>query len=262
MKGRAISSGAILGTCAPPAAGWAPLLPNRPKDRQSIQPKCPRPTSPARCIARRGGRIARCSNRYGAPSVRDQLACEHRGYLQSAGPPSADDLRPVHLSAADRGRAAATFDQMAQSITVYEASHEVTAFSSKYDAVPAGKARSSRRKSRRDMTCFEAKRNATSVDDGPGEDPLFTDFTARNIGTPANPQLPYYAEGEPDARGYVANKSGASFIELGVGGFLPNGHPLSLPQSIRGGERWSRRIADAFRCPRCAMSTSGRALTL
>jgi cytochrome c peroxidase len=73
---------------------------------------------------------------------------------------------------------------MAQSITVYEASHEVTAFSSKYDAVPAGKARSSRRKSRRDMTCFEAKRNATSVDGGPGEDPLFTDFTASNIGTP------------------------------------------------------------------------------
>jgi cytochrome c peroxidase len=112
------------------------------------------------------------------------------------------------------------------------------------------------------MTCVEAKRNATSVDGGPGEDPLFTDFTASNIGTPANPQLPYYAEGEPDARGCVANKSGASFIHLGVGGFLPNGHPLSLPQSIRGGDRWSCRIADAFRCPRCATSTSGRALTL
>jgi cytochrome c peroxidase len=73
------------------------------------------------------------------------------------------------------------------------------------------------------MTCVEAKRNATSVDGGPGEDPLFTDFTVSNIGTPANPQLPYYAEGEPDARGYVANKSGASFIDLGVGGFSPMG---------------------------------------
>src|SRR3979409_2040453 len=57
------------------------------------------------------------------------------------GPPSADDPLPVHLNALDRGRAAATFDQMAQSIAGYEASHEVTAFSSKFDAVMAGKAK-------------------------------------------------------------------------------------------------------------------------
>src|SRR6266511_2680500 len=34
----------------------------------------------------------------------------------------------------------------------------------------------------------------------PGENPLFTDFTASNIGTPANPRLPYYAEDRADAR--------------------------------------------------------------
>jgi hypothetical protein len=38
-------------------------------------------------------------------------------------------------------------------------------------------------------------------DGGPGEDPLFTDFTASNIGTPANSRLPYYAEDRPDSRG-------------------------------------------------------------
>src|SRR5204863_7856721 len=38
------------------------------------------------------------------------------------GPPSASDPMPVHLSELDRGRAAATFDQMAQSIAGYEAS--------------------------------------------------------------------------------------------------------------------------------------------
>src|SRR6201984_2734396 len=43
------------------------------------------------------------------------------------GPPPADDPLPVHLSAVDRGRAATTFDQIAQSIASYEASHEVTA---------------------------------------------------------------------------------------------------------------------------------------
>jgi cytochrome c peroxidase len=55
------------------------------------------------------------------------------------GPP-ADDPMPVHLGPIDRGRAATTFDQMAQSIAGYEASAEVTPFSSKFDAVLAGKA--------------------------------------------------------------------------------------------------------------------------
>ena len=56
------------------------------------------------------------------------------------GPPPANDPMPVHLTELDRGRAAATFDQMAQSIAGYEASAEVTPFTSKFDAVLAGKA--------------------------------------------------------------------------------------------------------------------------
>src|ERR1700747_1568836 len=56
------------------------------------------------------------------------------------GPPPANDPKPVHLSDAHRGRVAATFDQMAQSMAGYEASAEVTSFSSKYDAVKDGKA--------------------------------------------------------------------------------------------------------------------------
>src|SRR6266566_2737121 len=56
------------------------------------------------------------------------------------GPPAANDPMPVHLNELDRGRAAATFDQMAQSIASYEASAEVTTFTSKFDAMLAGKA--------------------------------------------------------------------------------------------------------------------------
>src|SRR5712672_2491215 len=41
------------------------------------------------------------------------------------GPPPASDSTPVHLDPLDRGRAAATFDQMAQSIAGYEASAEI-----------------------------------------------------------------------------------------------------------------------------------------
>jgi cytochrome c peroxidase len=149
------------------------------------------------------------------------------------GPPAATDPLPVHLTPADRGRAAATFDQMAQSIASYEASHEVSAFSSKYDAVQAGKAQfTPQEQSGYDLFRGKAKCNGCHRDGGPGEEPLFTDFTASNIGTPANPTLPYYAEGEPDDRGYVANKSGASFVDFGVGGFLADGHPLSQPSAV------------------------------
>jgi len=85
---------------------------------------------------------------------------------------------------------------------------------------------------------------------GPGEDPLFTDFTASNIGTPANPLLPYYAEDRPDARGYVANPAGSSFVDGGVGRFLTQTHLLSQPSPVDA--RWLPLAPDnqgRFRVP-------------
>jgi cytochrome c peroxidase len=146
------------------------------------------------------------------------------------GPPPASDPKPVHLSDADRGRAAATFDQMAQSMAGYEASAEVTPFTSKFDAVLAGKVQFTPDE-QAGYALFRGKGNCNSChrDGGPGEDPLFTDFTASNIGTPANPQLPYYVEDKPDAFGYAANPAGRSYIDGGVGNFLVEGHLLSEP---------------------------------
>ena len=146
------------------------------------------------------------------------------------GPPPADDPSPVHLSALDRGRAATIFDQMAQTIGSYEAAHEVTAFSSKYDAVLGGKAQfAAQEQTGYDLFRGKAKCNQCHRDGGPGEEPLFTDFTASNIGTPANPRLPYYREGQPDARAYVANPNGSSYVDPGVAGFLTSEHLLSQP---------------------------------
>ncbi len=154
------------------------------------------------------------------------------------GPPPAGDPLPVHLSPVDRGRAGTTFDQIAQSIAGYEASAEVTPFSSKYDAVITGKAKfTPQEQMGYDLFRGKAQCNSCHRDGGPGEDPLFTDFTASNIGTPANPRLPYYAEGQPDAFGYVANPAGSSFVDGGVGTFLTNGHMLSQPSSVDA--RWA-----------------------
>jgi cytochrome c peroxidase len=154
------------------------------------------------------------------------------------GPPPVGDPLPVHLGLIDRGRAGTTFDQMAQSIAGYEASAEVTAFSSKFDAVLAGKAKLTlQEQTGYDLFRGKAQCNSCHRDGGPGEDPLFTDFTASNIGTPANRRLPYYAEGQPDAFGYIANPAGYSFVDGGVGSFLANGHVLSQPSAVDA--RWA-----------------------
>src|SRR6202041_122169 len=133
------------------------------------------------------------------------------------GPPPAGAPMPVQLSPLDRGRASVTFDQMAQSIAGYEASAEVTQFTSKYDAVLSGKAQfTTQEKAGYELFRGKAQCNACHRDGGPGEDPLFTDFTASNIGTPPNPRLPYYGEDRPDARGYAANPAGSGYVDPGV----------------------------------------------
>jgi cytochrome c peroxidase len=155
------------------------------------------------------------------------------------GPPAADAPAPVHLGSLDRGRVSATFDQMAQSIAGYEASAEVTPFTSKFDAVLSGDAHfTAQEQAGYALFRGKAQCNACHRDGGPGEDPLFTDFTASNIGTPANPRLPYYAENRPDALGYVVNPAGSSFVDGGVGNFLTQGHLLSQPSAVD--RRWTK----------------------
>lgn len=149
------------------------------------------------------------------------------------GPAPAADPLPVHVNAIDRGRVSATFDQMAQSIAGYEAANEETPFSSKFDAVLAGAAKfTAQEQAGYELFRGKAQCNSCHRDGGPGEDPLFTDFTASNIGTPANPRLPFYKENRPDAWGYVANPQGASFIDMGVGNFLANGPLLSKTSAV------------------------------
>ena len=147
--------------------------------------------------------------------------CNTPGSAPPGAPP------PVRLSIRP-GRCSAAFDRIAMSIAQYEASHEVSPFSSKFDAVLGGNAAFSVQE-HEGYDLFRGKANCNTChrDGGPGEEPLFTDFTASNIGTPANPVLPFYKEDKPDSFGYVANAEGASYVDLGVGAFLENKHLLS-----------------------------------
>src|SRR5260370_35542840 len=121
---------------------------------------------------------------------------------------------------------------MEESIAGYEASAEVTSFTSKFDAVLTGTSKfTNQEQEGYDLFLGKARCNNCHRDGGPGEDPLFTDFSASNIGTPANRRLPFYLQNKPDALGYSANPAGASFADLRGGGFLLGGRSPRQPSS-------------------------------
>ena len=137
------------------------------------------------------------------------------------GPPPANDQFPVHLSTADRTRADHVYDGFGLAISAYEFSPEVSPFTAKYDYVQAGSDQfTAQEKLGYELFCGKARCNECHRDGGPGEEPLFTDFTASNLGVPKNPGLQYYYEGRPDQRGYSPNLAGAAYVDMGVGAFL------------------------------------------
>ena len=166
---------------------------------------------------------------WGETSFQIQWPTDVEEACSKPGPPPAG-APAVMLTPEHRTQASNSFDHIAMSIAQYEASHEVSPFSSKFDAVLTGKAKFAPQE-QLGYSLFRGKGNCNTChrDGGPGEEPLFTDFTASNIGTPANPLLPYYQEDKPDPYGYVANKEGASYVDLGVGDFLDDQHLLSHP---------------------------------
>jgi cytochrome c peroxidase len=110
-----------------------------------------------------------------------------------------------------------SYERIARSIAAYERSFEVNPFSSKYDAVLAGRDKLSGQE-KKGLRLFEGKAmcaNCHISQPGPnGEPPLFTDFTYDNLGVPKNPLNPFYTippEFNPDGTGW---------IDYGLGGFL------------------------------------------
>ena len=137
------------------------------------------------------------------------------------GPPAPDNMYPVHLSVADRSRADHVYDGFGLAVSAYEFSPEVSPFTSKYDYVQAGKDQfTPQEKLGYELFRSKARCNECHRDGGPGEEPLFTDFTASNLGVPRNQGLQYYYEGRPDQRSYSPNPAGTEYVDTGVGSFL------------------------------------------
>ena len=159
---------------------------------------------------------------WGAQAFAVQWPANAKQVCDRPGPAPDVDPLPVHLGPVDRGIAQTTFDRIAEAIATFEGSPEVAPFSSKYDYVMAGRAEFTPQE-KAGYELFRSKTthcNECHRDGGPGEEPLFTDFTASNLGVPPNPDLPFYKENTPDQLGYTANPDGLKFLDLGVGGFL------------------------------------------
>ena len=186
---------------------------------------------------------------WGAQAFAIQWPADVEKVCSTPAPPPSPN--PVRLSAADRGRAMTTYDQMALSIAAHEGSTEVSPFNSKYDFVQAGKAKFTvQEKSGYDLFRGKARCNECHRDGGPGEEPLFTDFTASNLGVPRNAAVAFYGESKPDPSGYAANPAGASYVDPGVGGFLQKSPELSgkiNPNDLWG--RYAQKFIGKFQVP-------------
>ena len=112
----------------------------------------------------------------------------------------------------------AAYDNIARSIAAYERSHEVSAFSSRYDTyLKTGKGLTNEEKW--GLTLFQGKAKCSnchiSTPGSGGSPPMFTDYSYDNLGIPKNPMNPFYGETS-------VNPAGPAWVDLGLGGFLAN----------------------------------------
>ena len=193
---------------------------------------------------------------WGAQAFTIRWPADAKRVCDEPGPAPEGNPRPVRLAVVDRGIAHATYDQIAQAIAAYEGSPEVNPFSSKYDLVMAGNAQFTPAE-KAGYELFRSKAthcNECHRDGGPSEEPLFTDFTAPNLGLPPNRDIPYYEKSRPDASGYAANKLSLNFVDAGVGGFLqgpgnPDGQWTRYAKSFMGNYK-TPTLRDVDRRPR------------
>jgi cytochrome c peroxidase len=104
------------------------------------------------------------------------------------------------------------YDYVADAIAAFESSHQLNAFTSKFDLYLAGKVKLSKQE-HRGLKLYEAedKGNCAAChplwpDEDNGTPPLFTDFTYDNLGVPRTPSNPFYTlpnEFNPDGKKFV-----------------------------------------------------------
>jgi cytochrome c peroxidase len=158
------------------------------------------------------------------------------------------NTEPVALSAADRLTANDVFNHFAQSISSFEHTPSVSAFSSKFDAFLKGNYTmtademagynlfdgkgncNSCHLDGRSTLCVDqtngcSNQSSSLTDTGTTADvrPVFTCFGYANEGLPLNPRIALFYETTPDRFGFTPNPYGFGYRDLGFGNFLRSG---------------------------------------
>jgi cytochrome c peroxidase len=160
--------------------------------------------------------------------------CSTPGGAASLGQAGGGNPTPIPLSPADRTKANRVFDNWGQSISFYEASPRISAFSSKFDAFLKDKyTLTADEQAGYDLfrgkagcnTCHLDGRGSTQLGGSDTSaaanvEPLFTCFGYANLGLPLNPRVALFYQDEPDPFGFTPNPNGFAFRDLGFGNFL------------------------------------------
>lgn len=115
------------------------------------------------------------------------------------------------------------YNRVGLAIAAYEATCEVSSFTSKYDYYLQGKTELTPDESH-GLELFNTKGKCAlchSSTVGPySNKPLFTDYTYDNLGVPKNPENPFYTMDEVFIDGNPINPAGVNWIDSGLGGYL------------------------------------------
>ena len=158
------------------------------------------------------------------------------------------DTMPIKLSPIERAIANHVYDHWGQSLDQYEASPDVSAFSSKFDAwlfnstttplTPDELAGYNLFRGKANCNSCHLDGRSTAPTPPPPEGeapnsmdtgaeasttPLFTCFGSSNLGLPLNPRDAFYYQTTPDFFGFTGNPYGFAYRDLGLGTFLRSG---------------------------------------
>ena len=189
---------------------------------------------------------------------------------------------PIPLSPEDRTKANEVYNHWGQSISFYEASTDISAFSSKFDAFLAGNYEFTEDE-QAGYDLFRGKGNCNSchldgvstlLDEGRDRHgtpapapPPFTCFGYANIGLPLNPRDAFYYQTTPDRFGFTPNPLGFGYRDLGLGTFLrsgfgsapnPNSDWLELAPSVDGQMQVTTARNVAMTPPQCPTTEAGQ----
>jgi cytochrome c peroxidase len=193
---------------------------------------------------------------------------------------------PIQLSPADRTKANDVYNHWGQSISFFESSPFLSAFSSKFDAFLANnytltadeQAGYNLFRGKAGCNTCHLDGRATTQTPGTGSDgtpstttgtdtgsptnvePVFTCFGSANLGLPLNPRDAIYYQTKPDFFGFTPNPFGFGYRDLGLGTFLrsgfgsapnPNADWISLAPSVDGQMQVSSARNVAMTPPQC-----------